>query len=176
MGRALRTLSALALVAVAYVAFSAGAFGLSWHSGHRTEIGYDSRPPNAVKCGPPHLVEINHRAIRPKRRERLTISVTNLVSNHDRSQAARVYLQAVLLRSVGQRTSPVLNSNGRSTECSSHMIIGASLRRQVSCRHTTRVLKPGEYELGVDEGAFGQTNETVLVYASHVKILTAHKR
>lgn len=175
MGRALKTLSALALVAVAYVAFSAGAFGYSRHSGHRTEIGYDSCPPGAVKCGPPHLIAIGHRVIRLSRRERLTIRVTNVVINRDSSQAARVYLEGVL-HSPGPRKAPVLNSNGRSTECSSHLIIRASQRRQVSCRHTTRVLKPGDYALGVDEGAFGQTNETVLVYASHVKIVASGKR
>jgi hypothetical protein len=155
----LGVLAAAALVPVCFLGLSARASGVPWRSGRVTQIGYDSCSPGAVKCGPPMVVEIGRRTVTLSHRGRLRISVSNVVSNQDQTQAARIGLVAEVGNAAG--------SGG----CSASASIAAHDRGPVACRFRTRVLGPGGYVIHVYENAFGEKIATVRAYASHVEIV-----
>jgi hypothetical protein len=137
------------------------------------EIGYSSCPHGAVKCGPPHFVEVKSRSITLRHRGKLRITASDLVSNHDHSQRAAVLMEVLM---------------GSALVCAPAEIrVTDHHPRTISCRAITGQLTAGRHRIGIFERATGVKTETVRVNASDPRIawkteghasssLTQHRR
>jgi hypothetical protein len=121
------------------------------------KIGYSSCPPGAVKCGPPHFVEVESRSITLKHREGLRITASNLVSNHDHAQRAAVRME-VLMGSSSVCTPPEIRVTDHHA-------------RTVSCRGSINQVTAGRHQIRLFEEATGVKTETVRVDATDARIV-----
>jgi hypothetical protein len=122
----------------------------------RRQVGYGSCPPGAVKCGPPHYVEIASKWLKLRHPAKLTITASNVVTDRDLTQVADVYFEALL---------------GSRLVCSASASVSAGQPKRVSCRTKTSIVTPGRHELALYEWARGAKIESIVADASDAKVV-----